>query len=554
MATEPLIITDFQLGIGASPHVGFGLMRNVDADAFPGALKAGKALTSQFHSPYSQTFTAVAATDVCTAAATVPATKTPVRLTTTGTLPAGLTTNTDYYIINVSSTTFKLASTIGDAHSGTAIDITDTGSGTHTITTTDPGTINHIVRNENDDTGNIFALDSNGRLWVKRNPDTYFTLVKGNTLTNANGNGLSPIIKSSAGSWLFVFRNAVIDVVSMSDFASTPTWTSSWQTLNTGSSTNNNHHCIKGQDDIFYYTDGQYVGSIASSAGNFNPASGATYTFTQDALDIQIGDVAEWLEEQGINLLIAGKYQNKIYPWDRTSDSFNLPIEVPEKYVKRLKNISGNVYILAGSKGNIYSTLGNYAEFVRSIPYYVANNSDSIGSSEVTWGGIAAINNVLLFGAGVQSSGNSGVYALHPDGRLFIEQIPSEGATNATAIYGKDQFYYIGYANGADQVSSSRYSSFEGVCHSGFYRVATKTEKATYSMLEVVIAKPATSGDIRVGYRQDTSSSFTTLATYTADSSTTTFKTDIGLTDIENLQAQVEIDGEMELVEVRFLP
>lgn len=54
-----------------------------------------------------------------------------VRLTTSDTLPAGLAINTDYYVINSSRSgaALQLAATEG----GTAIDITDTGTGTHYV-------------------------------------------------------------------------------------------------------------------------------------------------------------------------------------------------------------------------------------------------------------------------------------------------------------------------------------------------------------------------------------------------------------------------------------
>src|SRR3990167_730698 len=78
-------------------------------------------------------FTAVAGTDVCTATGTIlTITGTPVKFSTTDTLPAGLSTNTLYYLIYQSTTTFKVASTLANALSGTAIDITDTCTGTHT--------------------------------------------------------------------------------------------------------------------------------------------------------------------------------------------------------------------------------------------------------------------------------------------------------------------------------------------------------------------------------------------------------------------------------------
>ncbi len=87
----------------------------------------------------SDTFTADAGTDVCTytSSANIPSnllTGTRTRLTTTTTLPGGLATATDYYLIRVSDTTFKLATSYANAIAGTAINITDAGTGTHTIT------------------------------------------------------------------------------------------------------------------------------------------------------------------------------------------------------------------------------------------------------------------------------------------------------------------------------------------------------------------------------------------------------------------------------------
>lgn len=51
-----------------------------------------------------------------------------IRLTTSGTLPAGLALATTYYVISATTDTFSVSLTSG----GSAVDITDTGSGTHT--------------------------------------------------------------------------------------------------------------------------------------------------------------------------------------------------------------------------------------------------------------------------------------------------------------------------------------------------------------------------------------------------------------------------------------
>lgn len=87
----------------------------------------------------SDTFTADAGTDLCTwtSTANIPSnllTGTRVRLTTTTTLPGGLATATDYYFIRMSDTTFELASSYANAIAGTQVNITDAGTGTHTVT------------------------------------------------------------------------------------------------------------------------------------------------------------------------------------------------------------------------------------------------------------------------------------------------------------------------------------------------------------------------------------------------------------------------------------
>jgi len=87
---------------------------------------------------YGDTFTADASTDIITMTSTANTpsnilTGTRVRLTTTTTLPAGLSLATDYYVIKVTDSTFKLATSYANAIAGTAINITDAGTGTHTM-------------------------------------------------------------------------------------------------------------------------------------------------------------------------------------------------------------------------------------------------------------------------------------------------------------------------------------------------------------------------------------------------------------------------------------
>jgi len=59
-----------------------------------------------------------------------------VQFTTTGTLPTGLATATDYYVIKLTDTTISVATSYANAVAGTAVSITSgTGSGVHTLNT-----------------------------------------------------------------------------------------------------------------------------------------------------------------------------------------------------------------------------------------------------------------------------------------------------------------------------------------------------------------------------------------------------------------------------------
>lgn len=84
------------------------------------------------------TFTADDGTDIMTYTSTTSnpsnlLTGTRVRVSSTTTLPSPLAGATDYYLIKVTDSTYKLATSYANAIAGTAIDITTTGTGTHTL-------------------------------------------------------------------------------------------------------------------------------------------------------------------------------------------------------------------------------------------------------------------------------------------------------------------------------------------------------------------------------------------------------------------------------------
>lgn len=87
--------------------------------------------------PAAGTFTAVAATDICTKTAHGYLTGLKVQVSNSGgALPTGLSAATDYFVIYIDANTFYLASSLANAQAGTRIDITGAGTGTQTVTPT----------------------------------------------------------------------------------------------------------------------------------------------------------------------------------------------------------------------------------------------------------------------------------------------------------------------------------------------------------------------------------------------------------------------------------
>lgn len=103
---------------------------------------AAKSATASAH-----TFTADAASDYCISGDHGYGTGTLVRLTTTGTLPAGLSLATDYYVHQPHNETsyFKLSTSLANAIAGVVVNITGAGVGTHTVTPVSVGSKKSII-------------------------------------------------------------------------------------------------------------------------------------------------------------------------------------------------------------------------------------------------------------------------------------------------------------------------------------------------------------------------------------------------------------------------
>lgn len=91
----------------------------------------------------------------------------PIRLFTDDTLPAGVSTGTDYWIIKVDDYTFRVATTLSGAQANSYVSISDNGTGEHYFSDTGAITLaerhydrnNHLLNNVLYDVTNVFRPD-----------------------------------------------------------------------------------------------------------------------------------------------------------------------------------------------------------------------------------------------------------------------------------------------------------------------------------------------------------------------------------------------------------
>lgn len=98
--------------------------------------RLGAYLGTVYYTCTSQALTSISnaspAVLTSTSARLTPQNFAPIQLTTSGTLPTGLSLATTYYVFNSSGTTFNVAASMANAIAGTAVNTSSAGSGTHT--------------------------------------------------------------------------------------------------------------------------------------------------------------------------------------------------------------------------------------------------------------------------------------------------------------------------------------------------------------------------------------------------------------------------------------
>lgn len=507
------ITYDLTKGIAQSPYVGCAYSQNIDYTSFPGGLRAGlatEALSVDFDN--SHTFTVDVGGDfIITSSTSNWETGTTVEFTTTGTLPSGLSTGTLYYLRKFSATTFQVHPTFNDAIFNTnEIDITDSGTGTHTATTFE---ISEIIKIKGD-----YFFDDNGSLWSYNSANDVFAL-----LSKGSGSGVGMDIY---GGRVYMFRNSRIDYYTISSGVTT----NSFQTDTGGVS-------LVGRDDILYIGSGNDVRSI----------NGTTYN--SSALDLPDGDSINCMCEAGIYLVI-GTNKNRVYFWDRVSSSFELSALLP--YEPKILAQFGNAPYAILENGDIYTISGSVTQLVKQFPEYILDRSTN-PSFVFSPDGYSVRDRSIYIGFGSTSTTSPiGVYEYNVDtGEFRIAHTASNGyiggasATKMqyTAIQNIGTFY-IAYNNanayGVDKVSiENRYQT--ATFYTKMSIVGTENKKGIIKGVNMQLAEQLRGGQsITVYYRTDTAGTFVEYGTFTEQGNT--YKTiNKSIDNLLQIQFKIEI-------------
>ena len=407
-----------------------------------------------------------------------------------------------------------------------------------------------VVRINNLPTTSTFSFDE-FPLWIVANEaisDQVWalgdsgTLYRGTASTNAWSTAHVPTSSPGNGQGLQVWKNYAFrlrrtQIDTFGPLDGSAIMTQNWQSVDDDTLW---HPMIVGQDDILYGGAGRYVFSIQEASGStFTPGTASTYTFSSRALDLPQDERIRAVGELGKNLMSgtwkgANIYEQKvanIYPWDRVSDSFNLPLRLHENGIQAMINVNNLLYFFNGIEGKLNVTDGTSIQELARIPQQVMDLTGGV-FLEVYPGSVMYHEDKIMFGLsrGDGSHGHVWSYDLKT-GALALENTISSGTAVGNRIGGllstARETYLIGWRDsnnleGIDLVgNTTRYTDYSAMVTSGYLQIGTASQPQITSEIEISLARPLATGQgVQLQYRTNLSAGFTPVPGGTIDFAT----------------------------------
>lgn len=370
----------------------------------------------------------------------------------------------------------------------------------------------------------IYAYDTGAVVYKSTDNGSTWTTIGGNS--SGTGTGIA-IWKD----YLFVATNTKLDAYG--PLSSSPSWSTNWQTLDSSTT----HIMLESVDDRLYICNGRYVSQLKELT-TFAPGTSSTYAWNQRAITLGSGYITTCMDDLGSYLMVGTRRGNgydfkvaDIFPYTRTDLTLGIPLKLQENGVNAMIAINNRLYVQAGIEGKFFECDTVTFSEIAKIPNYIINLDG--GSFIVTFPGAIMLHRGKIF-FGVSSSsilGNLGVWSIRLDTKkLQLENTISTGNDGSTAsMYinalislSRDTYMCAWFDNvtpsyGIDRIDNQvRYSNYETAIESPLYHIGESLGNRTIGSIEVHLDKPLATGQgVRIKYRGNLNSAFTTLGTYT---------------------------------------
>ncbi len=541
-----LVLDGFEKGIAPSPYAGIANLVNVDVTSVPGEVRVAFK-TAALNKPPTVSalaFTCNATTDIITVASTSGWYNGMAIQFNSIVTSTGISTGRVFWVGNLSGNTFKVYKN-PSRNPFQVVDIA-TGDGSGTLSSYTFGKpiddATAYLADPSEEYDYYFILDNNGRAWWVDNfngvPTNNLVYLGNDTLTGTGGRAIQ-VFKDH----LIVFRAGDVDGVGLSaiegniDMDSTYTnsftggWEYSWESASTVDL--DVRPTFVGHDDVLYYANGSdRLGSITETAGDdLDLDDGASYTQNLSALRIPANDVITSIGELGSNLLVGGR-RDKIYPWDRSSSSYDSPIIVPERNIKRIISTNTVAYIFAGAGSRIYYTNGSFIDIFFEIPDHLAGVSRpyfTLGDVEIDKNQLYVSFSVVQNDGSTAVTGMDGVWAIDLRTTAFRKILTASHGTNGK-IYTiaknplsstpPGEGLFIGWEDasgnyGVDTGSTSPYTAGESYIDFDAIPVGTINFPTTPTKFEIKLSRPLASGEsVQLLQRTQVTGSYTPIGTF----------------------------------------
>lgn len=399
----------------------------------------------------------------------------------------------------------------------------------------DGGTSGFVVGQAVNDNGYRVSISENGMLEVL--DDTGLSAISTTALTRG-----WDVVVISSGFTLYSYSSGGVGHIGAVRFR-----TGSFDRFNaviTGLTGTNAIKFLTAQDGYTYYTNGNSIGRITALTDN-GSGTPPTLTYSSNVLNLPANVYATTMAELGSNLLIGtqrntafsskGQYNfANVYPWDRTSSSFRLPVQVQESGINAMVQKDNLVYLSAGVKGNIYVTDGTTYRKIKTLPF--AKTKKYGATSQVYYNAMAiSQEGNLLVGTSTYSDTSStsprrhGVWEVNLSASGYPTTL-SYVARNGEL--GVNYPVYVGYVgtSGTEtivystsinsvyeivQTSSTKYTDYIATYETEVFFVGTKQGRKSYQSLEFTLSEPLLSTQgVKISYRKDLTADYTEIGTW----------------------------------------